>query len=32
MQMDSNVNGKYLPERKTPIIPYFLQSKQIPNT
>jgi hypothetical protein len=30
--MDSDVNGEYLPERKHHRIPYFLQSKQIPNT
>jgi hypothetical protein len=32
MQMDSHVNEEYLTERKHHTIPYFLQSKQIPNT
>lgn len=30
--MDSDVNGEYPAERKHHTIPYFLQSKQIPNT
>ncbi len=30
--MDSDVSEEYLPERKQNRIPYFLQSKPIPNT